>query len=67
MEKTEVHNAFFALVFTGRICLQDSKTLETSGKVWTQEDLLSVEEDQVWEHLNRLDIYKSMGPHGMHQ
>ena len=67
MEKTEVLNAFFALVFTGWTCLQDSKTLEASGKVWTQEDLLSVEEDQVWEHLNRLDICKSTGPDGMHQ
>jgi len=25
-----------------------------------------VEEDQVREHLNKLDVHKSMGPEGMH-
>lgn len=45
--------AFFTLVSTGRTHLQDSKALETSWQVWTQEDLLSIDEDQVWEHLNK--------------
>lgn len=68
MGKTKVLNIFLAFVFTGRICLQDSMILEASGKVYTEEDFFSVEEDQVWEHLNRLVIWKSIGPSGiMHQ
>jgi len=35
-------------------------------KVWKKDDLPLVEESQVREHLNRLDIQKSMGPDRMH-
>lgn len=38
--------------------------LETSGEVWSDEDLASVEKDQVREHLNRFAIRKSMGHDG---
>ena len=36
------------------------------GKVWSKEDTPLVEEDQVREHLNKLDICKSMEPDGLH-
>jgi len=36
-----------------------------SGRVW-REDVPSVEEDKVWEHLNKLNTFKYMGPDGMH-
>lgn len=55
------------LGFTGRTDLQDSMVLETSQQVWTQEDLLS-KEDQVWENLNKqIFIYKCVGPAMIHQ
>lgn len=53
---------FFALVFIGKICLLESQALETSGKVWSSEDLASVEKDQVREHLNKINVRKAMGP-----
>lgn len=67
MEKAEVLDAFFTLVFIGRICRLESQALETSGKVWSNEDLASVEKDQVREHLKKFTIRKSMGTDGMHQ
>lgn len=65
-EKTEVLNAF-ALVFTGKTGTEQSQAFEMSGKVWSKEDLALVEEDQIREHLNKLDKHKSIGPDGMHQ
>lgn len=63
MEKSMFLTSFYASVFTGKICLQDSWAPET---VWNEDDLSLVEEDQVREHLNRLRIQKSMGPDWMH-
>ena len=45
MEKTEVLNAFFTLVFTSKTCLQESQAPETRAKLWSKEDLPSMEED----------------------
>ncbi|GAB0208187.1 mitochondrial enolase superfamily member 1 [Grus japonensis] len=45
---------------------QETQTLEVEEKVWRKEDLPLVEEDQVREHLGKLDTHKSMGPDGMH-
>lgn len=50
--KAEVLEAFFALIFTGKICLQESQSPETTGKAWSKEDLSLVEEAQVRGHLN---------------
>ena len=47
MEKTEVLNAFFASVFTGKMSLQECQIPEISGKVRSKEDLHLMEEDQV--------------------
>lgn len=63
MERSMFLITFYALVFTGKICLQESWAPE---KVWNKDDLPLVEEDQVREHLNRLDIQKSMGSDRMH-
>jgi len=35
-------------------------------KAYREENLLLAEEDQVRDHLGKLDTHKSMGPHGMH-
>lgn len=37
--KNNVLGAFFALVFTGKTCSQESKARETHGKVQRKEDL----------------------------
>lgn len=39
---------------------QKGEVSETCGKVWRKEDLPLVEKEHVWEHLNKLDIYKLM-------
>lgn len=44
MEKAAVISAFFALVFTGKISLQESQACENRGKVWSKEGLSSSEE-----------------------
>ena len=44
MEKAKVLNAFFAPVFTGNTCLQNSQVPETFGKVWSKETFPSAEE-----------------------
>ncbi|KAJ7403198.1 hypothetical protein BTVI_80233 [Pitangus sulphuratus] len=44
----------------------ESQALETSGKVWSNEDLASVEKDQVKEHLNKFAIMKSIGVGRVH-
>lgn len=60
MEKTEEANGFFASVSTVNTDLQQFQGLETRAKVWSKEDLPSVEDDQVREHLNELDIHKGL-------
>ncbi|KAF4803728.1 RNA-directed DNA polymerase from mobile element jockey-like protein [Turdus rufiventris] len=50
-EKAEVLIAFFALVFTGKFCLQESHVPETSGKVQSKANMPLVEEDQVMKQL----------------
>ncbi|GAB0202606.1 mitochondrial enolase superfamily member 1 [Grus japonensis] len=65
-EKGKLLNAAFASVFTAKVGPQETQTLEVGKKVWRKEDLLLVEEDQVREHLGKLNIHKSMGPDGMH-
>lgn len=47
-EKAEVINDFFALVFTGNICFQDS---QTHVNIWNKEDYLK--EDQIRKYLNK--------------
>ncbi|GAB0183976.1 mitochondrial enolase superfamily member 1 [Grus japonensis] len=65
-EKVELLNAFFASVCTAKAGPQESQTLEVREKVWRKEDFPLVEEDQVRDHLGKLNTHKSMGPNGMH-
>lgn len=62
MEEAKVLHTFFVTVFIGKTCFQQSHVPETRRKVWSQQSLPSVEEDQVKEHLNTLNIHRSMAP-----
>jgi len=64
MEKAEVLNAFFVPVFTSQTRLQEWHAPEARGR--SKEDVTLLEEDQVRGYVNNLDIYKSMGPDGVH-
>lgn len=55
-ENVEVLNTFSASFFTGKMDCQASQAPETSKKVWSKEDLPSVEEDKFREHLDKLDV-----------
>lgn len=65
-EKAKILTAFFDSVFTGKTSIQESQAPETRGKVWSKEVLSSVKKDQVKEHLNKLNVHKSMGCNGLH-
>ncbi|GAB0177485.1 mitochondrial enolase superfamily member 1 [Grus japonensis] len=65
-EKVELLNAAFASVVTAKAGPQETQTPEVEEKVLQKEDLLLVKEDQVREHLGKLDTHKSMDPDGMH-
>lgn len=45
--------------------LRESQAPETGGKVWSDEDLPLVG-DQFGEHVNKMDVHKSMVPDAMH-
>lgn len=68
VEKAELFNAFLPWSLLVRLTFISSKKvfLQTIRKVWRKKHIPLVKEDQVREHLNRLDIGKSMGPNGMH-
>lgn len=66
IKKGNVLNAFFTSDFTGKVCLHHSPAPEANGKAWNKEYFSSVEDDQVREHLKKMDIPKSIGPDGMH-
>lgn len=57
MEKAEVLDDSFALVFIGKISLLEFQALETSGRFWSNEDLAPVE-NQLKEHLNKFALRK---------
>lgn len=61
-EKIELLNTAFAVFFTKTSPL----TQETRVKELWKGDFPLVRENWVREHLNKLDIHKSMHPDGMH-
>ncbi|GAB0179904.1 hypothetical protein GRJ2_000455700 [Grus japonensis] len=65
MEKAEVLNDFFASVFTGKSLSHTTQVAEGRGRDWGNE-LPTVGEDQVQDHLRNLKVHKSMGPDEMH-
>lgn len=67
IEKAKVFNVAFTSIFTDKTSLQESQVPESSVKVQSQKDLPSMEENQLREHLNKLDVHRSMGPEGMYQ
>ncbi|GAB0182520.1 mitochondrial enolase superfamily member 1 [Grus japonensis] len=66
MEKAEVLNDFFASVFTGKCSSHTTQVTEGKGRDWENEELPTVGEDQVQDHLRNLKVHKSMGPDEMH-
>ena len=50
VEKVEVVNASFALVFTSKTKLQESQAPEIRGRVWSKDGISLVKEDQVREY-----------------
>lgn len=67
MEKFVFLRAFYALVFAGKFAFKNpGHPRPRPEKVWNRDDLPLVGKDQVREHLNRLDIQKSVGPDRMH-
>ena len=53
MGKAEILSAVFTLVFACKIYPQESQAPETSGKVWSKEDLSLLEEDEARVHLSK--------------
>ncbi|KAK4821765.1 hypothetical protein QYF61_000826 [Mycteria americana] len=66
MEKAEVLNNFFALVFTGKHSSHAAHLTESKGRDWENEVLPAIGEDQVQDHLRNLNVHKSMGPDERH-
>ncbi|GAB0205311.1 mitochondrial enolase superfamily member 1 [Grus japonensis] len=64
MEKAEVLNDFFALVFTGKCLSHTAQVAE--GRDWENAEPPTVGEDQVREYLRNLKVHKSMGPDELH-
>ncbi|RMC03500.1 hypothetical protein DUI87_20699 [Hirundo rustica rustica] len=66
-EKAEMLNAFFASVLIGRTAYpQDNCPQGLVGGARDQNGPLVIQEEAVRELLGHLDIYKSMGPDGIH-
>jgi len=61
-EKTEVANHFFASVITGKCSSHTAQVADSKGRDWENEELPTVGEDQIQDHLRNLKMHKSMGP-----
>ncbi|GAB0182897.1 mitochondrial enolase superfamily member 1 [Grus japonensis] len=66
MEKADILNDFFASIFTGKCLSHTTQASEGKGRDWENEELSTVGEDQVQDHLKNLKVHKSMGPDEMH-
>ncbi|GAB0185981.1 mitochondrial enolase superfamily member 1 [Grus japonensis] len=66
MEKAEVLNDLFALVFPGKGSSHTAQVTEGKGRDWENEEPPTVGEDQIQDHLRNLKVHKSVGPDEMH-
>jgi len=66
MEKAGVLNDFFASVFTGKCSSHIAQVADGKGRDW-ENDVPTVGEDKVQEHLRYLKLHKPMGPDEVHQ
>ena len=64
IEMAVVFFAFTTLAVTGKTCFQECQS--HSWKAGSNKGSPSMEEDQIGEHLHKLDIHKSIGCDGMH-
>jgi len=62
VEKAELPNAFFALVFSAKAGPRESQALEIREEACRKDDSPFIKEDCVRDHLSNLDAHKSMGP-----
>ncbi|GAB0202809.1 mitochondrial enolase superfamily member 1 [Grus japonensis] len=56
-EKAEVLNDFFASVFTSKCSSHTTQVTEGKGRDWENEELATVGEDQVRDHLRNLKVH----------
>ncbi|CAM5145932.1 unnamed protein product [Eretmochelys imbricata] len=63
VEKANVLSAFFASAFTNKV---SSQTTALGSTAWGGGDQPSVEKEVIWDYLEKLDEYKSMGPDTLH-
>jgi len=66
MEKAMVLNDFFASVFTNKSSRHSAQVTESKGRAWKNEEVPTVGEDWVRDHLRNLNVLKSMGPDEVH-
>jgi len=60
MEKVEVLNDFFASVFTDSYSGHTTQVAGGTGSDWENEELPTVGEDQIHDHLRNLKVHKSV-------
>ena len=65
-EKAEVLNNIFASVFADNCSLHTPQIFAFEGGDWGSNVPPTVREDQVCDHLKKLNIHKSMGPDEVH-
>lgn len=66
MEKDEVLNDFFPLVFNGKGYNYSIHVAEGKETDWDNKDQSTVREDQVQSHLMNWNVHRSIGPDGIH-
>ena len=66
MEKAEVHNNFFALIFTGKCSSHTTQVADGKGRDGENGERPTVGEDQVQDHHRNLKLHESMGPNEVH-
>ncbi|PKU31884.1 rna-directed dna polymerase from mobile element hypothetical protein [Limosa lapponica baueri] len=66
MEKAELLNNFFNLVFTGKGSNHTTQVTEGKKRGFENEEPPTVGEDQVRDYLRNLKVHKSMGPDEIH-